>query len=109
MERQQDIVYMQQQAAQLDKQERERQQLLEKVKAVQVSAPCPPAHGSAAGHAKVSRLLHFSAATPPNSLVAEARHRPLHLMLQNRQAEDAKQRPPFKRWVAEEIIEKQFQ
>ncbi|KAL4421469.1 hypothetical protein ABPG75_010760 [Micractinium tetrahymenae] len=61
-ERQQDIVYMQQQAAQLDKQERERQQLLEKVKAVQ-----------------------------------------------NRQAEDAKQRPPFKRWVAEEIIEKQFQ
>lgn len=62
VERQQDIVYMQQQAAQLDKQERERQQLLEKVKAVQ-----------------------------------------------NRQAEDAKQRPPFKRWVAEEIIEKQFQ
>ncbi|KAL4432214.1 hypothetical protein ABPG77_005976 [Micractinium sp. CCAP 211/92] len=61
-ERQQDVVYMRQQAAQLDKQERERQQLLEKVKAVQ-----------------------------------------------NRQAEDAKQRPPFKRWVAEEIIEKQFQ
>ncbi len=35
-ERQQDVVYMRQQAAQLDKQERERQQLLEKVKAVQV-------------------------------------------------------------------------
>lgn len=61
-ERQQDIIYMQQQAAQLDRQERERQQMLEKVKAVQ-----------------------------------------------NRQAEDAKQRPPFKRWVAEEIIERQFQ
>lgn len=29
--------------------------------------------------------------------------------LQNRQAEDAAQRPPFKRWVAEEIIERQFQ
>ena len=34
-ERQQDISYMQQQTAQLDKQERERQMLLEKVKAVQ--------------------------------------------------------------------------
>ncbi|KAI3423837.1 hypothetical protein D9Q98_009673 [Chlorella vulgaris] len=61
-ERQQDVRYMQQQAAQLDKQERERQQLLERVRAVQ-----------------------------------------------NRQAEDAAQRPPFKRWVAEEIIERQFQ
>lgn len=29
--------------------------------------------------------------------------------LQNRQEEDAAQRPPFKRWVAEEIIERQFQ
>lgn len=36
-ERQQDVRYMQQQAAQLDKQERERQQLLERVRAVQVS------------------------------------------------------------------------
>ncbi|EFN54646.1 hypothetical protein CHLNCDRAFT_135206 [Chlorella variabilis] len=62
VERQEDVRYMQQQAAQLDKQERERQQLLERVRAVQ-----------------------------------------------NRQAEDAAQRPPFKRWVAEEIIERQFQ
>ncbi|PRW32605.1 flagellar associated [Chlorella sorokiniana] len=60
-ERLQDLEYMRQQAAQLDKQERERQQLLEKVKAVQ-----------------------------------------------NRQAADAAQRPPFKRWVDEEIIERQF-
>lgn len=36
MERQEDVRYMQQQAAQLDKQERERQQLLERVRAVQV-------------------------------------------------------------------------
>lgn len=34
---------------------------------------------------------------------------PAHPVLQNRQAEDAKQRPPFKRWVAEEVIERQFQ
>lgn len=34
---------------------------------------------------------------------------PARPRLQNRQAEDAKQRPPFKRWVAEEIIERQFQ
>lgn len=27
---------------------------------------------------------------------------------QNRQAADAAQRPPFKRWVDEEIIERQF-
>lgn len=41
-EQQQDIIYMQQQAAQLDRQERERQQMLEKVKAVQVG-PLPAA------------------------------------------------------------------
>ena len=29
-------------------------------------------------------------------------------LLQNRQAEDAAQRPPFKRWVDEEVIERQF-
>lgn len=33
---------------------------------------------------------------------------PLLLLPQNRQAADAAQRPPFKRWVDEEIIERQF-
>jgi tripartite-type tricarboxylate transporter receptor subunit TctC len=40
-ERQEDVRYMQQQAAQLDRQERERQQLLERVRAVQVGPKLP--------------------------------------------------------------------
>lgn len=55
-----------------------------------------------ASNAAVPRRMSQQQSTWPPS------RPPLLLLLQNRQAADAAQRPPFKRWVDEEIIERQF-